>query len=76
MQQRKRKTLFHLSPLQAALWYYCWCRCRKHSVSGVATASLAAVQSKTTTIRIHIWSRNPDLSAMKRQSKTPTCINK
>ena len=64
---RGRHFMFNLSPLQAAPWYYCWCRCRKHSVSSMATASLAAVQREKATVRI---------SVMKRQSKTPACINK
>lgn len=38
--------------------------------------SLASVQSRKTTLRMPVWPRNPDVSVMKRGSKTLGCINK
>lgn len=55
-----------LPPPSVSLWYYCWRHC--------LLAACNSLQRKKTTITISVWSRNPDLSATKSQSKTAVCI--
>lgn len=69
----EHRALCYFPPPSVSLWCYCWCRCHKHSFSNMATAS--RLKALKTTERITAWSSNPDVSAVKRQSKTAGCIS-